>query len=68
MKVEELRRDVREALGNGRKRVELVYADNADYNAAFAAMRGDGWRVTAERFGAKAGGVIVVSLPQGAAL
>lgn len=61
MDIEELRRDVREALGAGRKRVELVYADNADYNAAFAAMRGEGWRVTAERL--NPGGVIVVTKP-----
>ena len=58
----ELRRDVREALENGRKRVELVYADKADYNAALTAMRGDGWRVTTYD------GVICVTLPQGAAL
>ena len=59
--IDELRQDVREALEAGRKRVELVYADDADYNAAFAAMRGDGWRVTAERL--NPGGVIVVALP-----
>lgn len=73
--VEELRRDVREALENGRERVELIYADNADYNAALTAMRGDGWQVSANPFaaldhpdGVYAGGVIFVSLAQGAAL
>ena len=60
--IEELRTDVREALEAGRKRVELVYADNADYAAAFAAMRGDGWRITAEPL--NPGGVIVVTTPE----
>lgn len=63
MDTEALRRDVREALESGRKRVQLIYADRADYNAALAAMLGDGWRVIANA----SGGVIVVSLPQGAA-
>ena len=63
MDIEELRADVREALGAGREVVELIYVDESEYQQAADAMRADGWHVTENRWPPRAGGVIEVRRP-----
>ena len=63
MDIEELRQDVREALGAGREVMELVYVDESEFQQAADAMRTDGWAVTENRWPPRAGGVIEVRRP-----
>ena len=56
------RETVAQAMAAGKRRIDLTYATRREYEDAFYALRGAGWRVTAQAHGA--GGTIVVSKPQ----